>query len=112
MSRRIIPNAPGSPAGRETTVGWDAPLATFFGMAFDPPASGDLYDNEIQVFWVGGNPGEIPTVEALAAALHEHGVELPHDVASMLAADQAAAGDQSQGHPGSPVIDAVMGRRS
>ncbi|GAA0402632.1 hypothetical protein GCM10009530_63230 [Microbispora corallina] len=104
MSRRIIPNALGSPAGRETTVGWDAPLNTFFAMAFDPPASGDLDDDEVEVFWVGTAPGEIPTVQRLAKALAQHGVELPMLVAQRLSEDCAGEGDQSQGRPGSALI--------
>lgn len=112
MSRHIIPNAPASPAGRETTIGWDAPLNTFFAMAFDPPASGDLDDDETEVFWVGMMPGEIPTIEALATALKEEGVALPPPVRDVLARDKRGEGDQSQGRPVSRLIEAVYGSAS
>lgn len=107
MSRRIIPNAPGSPAGRETTVGWDPPLSTDFAMAFDPPVSGDLLDDETEVFWVGCEPGEIPTVEVLADVLAEHDVPLPPEFAAVLRRDQAREGD-SPDNPGRRVVDALM----
>lgn len=105
MSRRIIPSAPGSPEGRETTVGWDAPLNTFFAVSIDTPAAED--DDAGEVFWVGATPGEIPTVEALAAALREHGVTLPDEMADQLAADQACEGDRSAGRPGTALIAAM-----
>lgn len=106
MSRRTIPNAPDSPSGRLTTVGWDPPLTTFFGMAFDPPASGDLDDDEIEVFWVGAMPNELPTVEDLARALAEHGVTLPPGVADQLGRDKEREGDRP-GNPGRRVINAI-----
>lgn len=108
MSRRIIPNAPDSPAGRETTVGWDAPLATFFAMAFDPPASGDLDDDEIQVFWHGLDAGEIPTVEELARVLAGHGVQLPPEKAAILRRDKDREGDHSD-NLGRRILDAMRG---
>ncbi|MEO3856119.1 hypothetical protein [Acrocarpospora sp. B8E8] len=107
MSRYKIPNAPDSPDGRVTTVGWDAPLSTFFAMAFDPPASGEEFDDEIEVFWVGGMPGEIPAVVALESALSVHGVTLPADVRAALGADRAREGDRSQVHPSARLIEAM-----
>lgn len=106
MSRHIIPNAPGSPEGRETTVGWDAPLNTFFAMAFDPPVSGRLDDDEIEVFWHGTMPGEIPSIPALARVLESHGVDLPPEVAASLAEDFSHEGDRSAGRPGSALVAA------
>lgn len=107
MSRYKIPSAPDSPEGRETTVGWDAPLNTYFAMAFDPPASGEEFDDEIEVFWVGGMLGEIATVQDLAAVLYEHGVIFPPDVADQLWKDKTGEGDQSQGRPATALIEAM-----
>ncbi|MGP4093018.1 hypothetical protein [Nonomuraea sp. KM90] len=107
MSRRIIPSSPGSPRGRETTVGWDAPLSTFFGMAFDPPTSGDLEDDEVEVFWVGVMPAEVPTVEALEAELAKHSVTLPTGLAGLLKLDQANEGE-SPNNPGRRIIDTIL----
>lgn len=107
MSRYKIPNAPGSPDGRETTVGWDAPLNTYFAMAFDPPPSGDEFDDEIEVFWVGGMPTEIAHVQDLAEVLREHGVVFPPDVADQLLKDKTGEGDQSQGRPASALMEAM-----
>lgn len=103
MSRHIIPNAPGSPTGRETTVGWDPPLTTFFAMAFDPPASGDFEDDETEVFWVGCMPNEIPTVDELVRVLAEHNVELPAGLAARLENDKAREGDRSD-NPGRGLV--------
>lgn len=110
MSRHVIPNAPGSPVGRVTTVGWDAPLNTFFGMAFDkvPDTAGDDYQDEVEVFWVGMMPGEIPTVEALAKVLGEHGVALPVWAAGALAEDRRVEGDRSKGRPVSGLFAALF----
>jgi hypothetical protein len=107
VSRHIIPNAPGSPPGRVTTVGWDAPLNTFFGMAFDQPASGDVLDDEVEVFWVGGMPDEIKSIPALARRLAEHGVDLPAHIAAALVSDSAYEGDRSAGRPGTRLIKAM-----
>jgi hypothetical protein len=110
MSRHIIPNAPASPPGRETTVGWDAPLNTFFAMAFDSvPDSGDPgeFEDDVEVFWYGTTPGEIASIPGLALRLAEHGVELPVTVAALLADDFAGEGDQSQGRPGTSLVEAL-----
>lgn len=102
MSRHIIPNAPGSPAVRETVVGWDPPLSTFFAMAFD---------GDEEVFWVGADPGEIPTVHLLDKALGRHGVELPMLVAERLSWDQQQEGDRSD-NPGRRIVDAMLAERN
>ncbi|MFE3452436.1 hypothetical protein ACFXJ8_26280 [Nonomuraea sp. NPDC059194] len=109
MSRHVIPNAPDSPSNRVTTVGWDAPLTTFFAMAFDrtPDPIDDEYEDEIEVFWIGAMPGELPTVEALEAALKVHGVELTPWIASVLAQDKEGEGDRS-GNVGRRLVDAML----
>ncbi|WP_214317084.1 hypothetical protein [Nonomuraea sediminis] len=108
MSRHIIPNPPGSPLRRVTSVGWDRPLATFFAMSFDPPAPGDEFDNEIEVFWIGATPCEIPTVEALAHTLAEHHVELPGDIKRLLAVEAKVEGQGFAGRPATSVIAAAV----
>lgn len=109
MSRHVIPNAPGSPRNRVTTVGWDAPLTTFFAMAFDTvPDSGDPdeFEDEIEVFYLGEDPDELPTVESLTAALKEHGVELYRSTSELLEQDKAQEGDRSDGF-GRRLVDAL-----
>jgi hypothetical protein len=107
VSRHTIPNAPGSPEGRETTVGWDPPLATFFAMAMDPPTSSDPDDDPIEVFWHGCTPYELPTIGDLARALARHGVELPVGIARQLAEDHAAEGQRFAGRPATRMVAAM-----
>ncbi len=92
MSRHVIPNAPGSPAGRMTVVGWDASLNTFFANAFDPPPVED--DDEVIVFDLGSSPCELPTLDDLIKALAEHGVQVPPAVVEELDGAREAEGEQ------------------
>lgn len=108
MSRHIIPNAPGSPARRVTTVGWDAPLTTFFAMAFDVAAN--ECDDDIEVFWVGCMPNEIRTLGAITDALAGHGVAVPDDVLTLLVADKYSEGDRSD-NVGRRLVDAMLAER-
>lgn len=64
MSRHTIPALR---PGLEVSVGWDRPLASFYGQVFDPTIDDEVADPII--LWIGGGPGEVATVEALAAAL-------------------------------------------
>ncbi|MFB4284897.1 hypothetical protein ACBJ59_57185 [Nonomuraea sp. MTCD27] len=102
MSRYTIPNAPGSPDKRVTTVGWDAPLNTYWATAFDPPASID--EEDVEVFWIGYTPCALPDVESLATALREHGVELPPATLDKLRRDKPAEGEQFAGRPATQLI--------
>ncbi|WP_433426264.1 hypothetical protein ACQP1V_43145 (plasmid) [Microtetraspora malaysiensis] len=104
MSRYVIPNPPGFPAGREITVGWDAPLDSFFASATDL----DPEEGEIEVWAIGDSPCEIPTVAQLDAALYEHGVGLDGDMAVILAADKASEGERFAGRPATQLIASVM----
>lgn len=102
MSRYTIPNAPGSPDKRVTTVGWDAPLNTYWAMAFDPPASID--EKDVEVFWIGYTPCELPDVESLATALREHNVEIPTTTLDKLCRDKPSEGEQFAGRPATKLI--------
>lgn len=102
MSRYTIPNASDSPEGRVTTVGWDAPLNTYWATAFDPPASGD--EEEVEVFWIGYTPCALPDVESLVTALAEHGVEIPPSTLDTLRTDKPSEGERFAGRPASKLI--------
>ncbi|MEV1003487.1 hypothetical protein [Nonomuraea sp. NPDC050202] len=105
MSSHCIPVPPDAPPGRSITVGWDRGLSTYFASCFDPPASGDLDDDE--VFWVGASPCELPTVGALTAALAPHSVVIPEDVLAQLPLDEAAEGRGFATTPGRFMVAAV-----
>ncbi|MFD8529456.1 hypothetical protein ACFV0L_18750 [Streptosporangium canum] len=100
MSRHIIPNPHGYPDNRVITVGWDRPLATFFAMSFNPHASGD----DVESFWIGATPCEIPTVEVLAQSLVEYEVELPPDIKDLLAVEARVEGPGFAGRPASRIV--------
>ncbi|NRQ31329.1 hypothetical protein HII36_05680 [Nonomuraea sp. NN258] len=102
MSRYTIPNAPGSPDERVTTVGWDAPLNTYWATAFDPPAPGA--EDDVEVFWIGYTPCALPDVESLVTALREHGVEIPPSTLTKLRADKPIEGEQFAGRPATRLI--------
>ena len=65
MSRYIIP---AHEARYHVVVGWDAPLATFFGEVWDPTVP-DEDDDAACVLWAGAALGALPTVDALQACL-------------------------------------------
>lgn len=102
MSMYEFTDVPGFPPGRILEVGWDAPLATFFARAYDPPAGPGEDDRE--VFWVGGTPCELPTLETLATAMRQHGVELTFPIEMALAFDKAAEGEKFAGRPATAII--------
>ncbi|UBU16633.1 hypothetical protein [Nonomuraea gerenzanensis] len=102
MSRYTIPNAPGSPDTRVTTVGWDAPLNTYWATAFDPPTSIDGEDAE--VFWIGYTPCALPDVASLVTALHEYGVKIPPFTLDALGRDKPTEGEQFAGRPATKLI--------
>ncbi len=99
MSRHVIPNAPGSPPGRETTVGWNAGLNTFWAQAYDPPESSDPGDDAVKVFRHGDEPDEILWISQLARILDRYYIDLPADVAAELVEDQQREGDQTFNRP-------------
>jgi hypothetical protein len=102
MSRYAIPNAPGSPEGRVTTVGWDGPLNTYWATAFDPPASTD--EDDVEVFWIGYTPCELPDIESLITALRNHGVEASPSTLEELALDKRSEGESFAGRPATRLI--------
>ncbi|MEV1168563.1 hypothetical protein [Nonomuraea sp. NPDC049784] len=106
MSRHTIPTPPGSPEGRTITVGWDAPLATFWATAIDPATSDD--EEEAEIFSLGDTPCELPTVESLDTVLRAHGVELPFPTAAAIAMDKANEGESFVGRPGYQIITEMM----
>lgn len=80
MSRHlIVKNADG-----EVVVGWDPPLGTFFAQIFGPEPE-DPDEDENLIAWIGYEPRQVQTVEALAAWLAEHGVALNEHDGRMLA---------------------------
>lgn len=73
--------------GLEIAIGWDRAMTTFFGQVIDPDKD-EADDLRIRL-WVGLTPQEIPSVEALAAAIGDY-VALPRDIAARLQADRLA----------------------
>ncbi|MEU7891737.1 hypothetical protein AB0B45_02605 [Nonomuraea sp. NPDC049152] len=102
MSRYTIPNAPGAPEDRVTTVGWDGPLNSYFAMAFDPPTTGD--EDYAEVFWIGYTPCELPDVASLVTALRAHGVEVPPFTLDALRMDKPNEGENFAGRPATRLI--------
>lgn len=80
MSRHYISTAPD-----EIVVGWDPPLQTYF-LQISGPAKSEEEDE--LVLWLGASPGELPTVESLAAALAPY-APLPKELAWKLEEDKA-----------------------
>jgi hypothetical protein len=73
--------------GIEVVVGWDNSLQTFFAQVEEYGTPGK---EPACLLWVGCNLGEVRTVAALHAALHDWAVIAP-TLAVQLEADQAAA---------------------
>jgi hypothetical protein len=68
MSRHHVTTEP-----FEIVVGWDPPLQTFFLQILDLTR-----DEEQEIFlWLGRQPGELPTVADLEAALASHATLTP-----------------------------------
>lgn len=101
MSRHTIPTE----SADTFAVGWDAPLSTYFAQKFTDPADPD--DDPIEVFWLGGSPCELPTLEDLEAALAQHGETLPADLAQQLEADRQAEGTRFVGRPATGLVAAA-----
>ncbi|WP_146221666.1 hypothetical protein [Komagataeibacter oboediens] len=72
------------------TVGWDAPMQTYFGQVADPDADGE--DDDL-VLWVGTASHEIPTIDRLAELVSDYAV-IATDVREKLHADYVASLDR------------------
>jgi hypothetical protein len=70
----------------EIVIGWDNPLESFFVQVWDKAS-----DEEEPVLWMGVKPGEVATVEALAALVRPYG-EIPGAILARLREDVAARG--------------------
>jgi hypothetical protein len=66
-------------------VGWDAPLATFFGEVWDTTVP-DEDDDAACVLWAGAALGALPTVDALQTCLAAFAT-IPTDVVAQLHQD-------------------------
>ncbi|MFI6813226.1 hypothetical protein ACIBG7_12480 [Nonomuraea sp. NPDC050328] len=102
MSCYTIANEPGAPEERRTEIGWDAPLSTYFLSAVEP---GDDPDgDEVEVFWYGCTPAEVPTVEALDALLAKHNLVVTAPIAHALVQDREREGRQFSTRPAAALI--------
>jgi hypothetical protein len=84
MSRYTIP---AHEARYHVVVGWDPPLATFFGEVWDTTVP-DEHDDAACVVWAGAALGALPTVAALQTCLAAFAT-LPEDVMAQLRHDEA-----------------------
>ena len=84
MSRHDLQPKADQPHVVRATVGWDRPLQTFFAQVFfrteDEPDEGEA------LIWLGTEPGEMLTPEAVIAVVAPH-VEVPPDLAERLNAE-------------------------
>ncbi|MGC5012585.1 hypothetical protein ACLQ2R_17615 [Streptosporangium sp. DT93] len=104
MSRHTL--FPNSTHPNDTlTIGWDAPLATFYARRTQPAPHPT--DEPVEVFWIGGTPCELPTIQHLADALFNEGETLHADVAHLLDADRLAEGSRFLGRPATGLVAAV-----
>lgn len=87
MSRHDLQPKADQPHVVRATVGWDRPLQTFFAQVFfrteDEPDEGEA------LIWLGTEPGEMLTPEAVIAVVAPH-VEMPPDLAERLDAENAS----------------------
>ena len=90
MSRYIIP---AYETRYHVVVGWDAPLATFFGEVWDITVP-DEDDEAACVVWAGAALRALPTVDALQTCL-EAFATIPHAVSVQLQQDCAATSPRS-----------------
>jgi hypothetical protein len=90
MSRYIIP---ASVTRYHVVVGWDPPLATFFGEVWDPTVP-DEDDDAACVLWAGATLGALPTVDALQMCLAAFAT-IPADVVARLHQDCATTPPRS-----------------
>jgi hypothetical protein len=67
----------------EISVGWDAPLTTFFAQVFDSDSEDDMDE---PVLWLGDEPMQIPTLELLIQRLAPF-ASIPPDILEKLQKD-------------------------
>jgi hypothetical protein len=79
MSRYTIP---AHAARYHVVVGWDPPLATFFGEVWDRTVP-DEHDEAACLLWAGAALGALPTVDALQACLQAYATIPPEVVAQL-----------------------------
>jgi hypothetical protein len=87
MSRYTITVTSDDLADPDATIGYDAPLRSFFLQAFPDESGDDL------ALWLGTSDREFETIDALHMAAFSRGysfMPLPEDVTSQLVADLAA----------------------
>ena len=90
MSRYTIP---AHAARYHVVVGWDAPLATFFGEVWDRTVP-DEDDDAACVLWAGAALSALPTVDALQTCL-EAFATIPADIVTQLQQDCATTRPRS-----------------
>jgi len=88
MSRRTLP---AYTPGMTVVVGWDNPLGTFFAQVTRETGPDD--DNDPNVFWIGGQFGEVQRAEDIVAPLAPYAALTPEMVVQ-LRADRAACADR------------------
>jgi hypothetical protein len=89
MSRYTIP---AHAARYHVVVGWDPPLATFFGEVWD--TTKDENDDAACVVWAGAALGALPTVDALQTCLATFAT-IPADMVAQLQQDRATTRPRS-----------------
>jgi len=82
MSRYRIPS---KNAKHNVYIGWDNPMQTFFAQVTDPT----LDEEHQMVFWTGGMPEEVGSVETLQESLKPY-ADIPEDVKGNLVRDHGA----------------------
>lgn len=87
MSRHNLQPKPGWKDVVRAVVGWDRPLQTFFAQVFF--ATDDESEEGEARIWVGTEPGELLTAEAVIAIVAPYAV-VPADLPDRLTADMQA----------------------
>jgi hypothetical protein len=91
MSRYTIP---AHETRYHVVVGWDAPLATFFGEVWDRTVP-DEDDETACLLWAGAALGALPIVDALQACLQAYAT-LPAALRTQLHQDRTTSRPRSQ----------------
>jgi hypothetical protein len=88
-------------ARHKVIVGWDRPMATFFGQVIDRRKEGGPDEDNKMILWVGTRHGELIEIEQLARRIAPFAA-LPETARNLLRADQGA-------RPGSDALLCVGG---